>query len=325
MEKILVLEPFPEDDRRRIEAAAPACEVVFCDQNTERTAYLAHMEDAAAIIGDPKPEDLRLCRQLRWMQSTWAGVEHYIPLLPADAELCNMSGGYGPVIAEYEIGAVLALCCRLPAYFENKQARRWQCAGFRKPLEGSTVLIVGAGDIGSSLAVRLRPLVGKIIGVRRTARSGCEAFDEIVLQDELDRVLPQADIVCCSVPQTAQTARMFDEARLRRMKRDAIFVNVGRGSLVDLDALCRVMDEGHLWGAAIDVTQPEPLPAEHPLWRQPRVILTPHVSGNAFGPDSPTQRRIWDFAVQNFVRWRTGQPRQNVVDRKTGYRSGKPE
>lgn len=321
--KVLSIVPFDEAYQKRLtEIAAGRCELVSVDPETDRERYLRELRDCQVLLGDPQPEDLRFCESLQWMQTTWAGVDHFIRTgYLKNAVLCNMSGGYGTLIAEYEMAAILTLANRFPEYRESQKRAIWQPALVAKALEGATVLILGAGDIGSELAKRLRPFGCKCVGVRRVVRECPECFDEMTTLQELDDYLPEADVVACSLPNTGKTYHLLDKARLAKMKRDAILVNVGRGGLIVTDDLLELLEDGCFWGVCLDVTEPEPLPAEHPLWHHPRVLITPHVSGNGFGPGSPTERRLWDGVLENFERYLSGKPCRNVVDYETGYRS----
>ncbi len=323
MEKLLVLIPFDEAYRERVRSVAgDACEVVFAEPKRERAAYLAHLAEATLLLGDPAPADLAHCEALKMMQTTWAGVEQYVgaPCFSAGAVLCNMSGAYGPQIAEYALGMILALCRRFPAYVTNQQSGTWKRMGASKQLEGATVLILGAGDIGVSLAKLLRPFGTRIVGVRRVPRETPPEFERMITLDELDELLPLADVVACSLPETPQTHHLLDAKRLRRMKEDAVLVNVGRGGLIASDDLAAVMAEGRFFGVGLDVTEPEPLPADHPLWRQERLFVTPHVSGGDFGAGTAAARRIWDICLRNLENYLCGRPLENVVNLETGYR-----
>ena len=163
-------------------------------------------------------------------------------------------------------------------------------------------------------------MVERIIGVRRVARDYPDCYDKMTTLEDLDEVLPEADIIVCALPHTKQTIHLLNEEKLRKMKRDAVLVNGGRGSLIDQEALCRLLDEGWFWGVGLEVTYPEPLPTEHPLWEKPRVIITPHAAGNSFAPDSPLVKKIWKFIIPNVCRFLRGEQPQNQVDFETGYR-----
>ena len=163
-------------------------------------------------------------------------------------------------------------------------------------------------------------MVGRIIGVRRVVRPFPDCYDEMITFEQLDRYLPEADIVLCALPQTPETVGLLNEDRLRSMKPDAVLVNGGRGSLMDQGALCRLLGEGHFWGVGLEVVYPEPLPADSPLWDQPRLIITPHAAGNSFAVGSPLYRKIWAFMTENLCRWLRGETPENQVDFNAGYR-----
>lgn len=321
--KSLVLYPCDEPTRQRLEnEAGDVCVFRYVDENWSEEEYHAALKETHIILGEPKPEDLGCCENLQWMQSTSSGVNRYVcsGCFPAGAVLCCMTGSYGNILAEHLLGMVLSLCRRLPEYRDQQHQHRWELRRYDKPLEGSTVLILGAGDIGTTLARWMRPMVGRIIGVRRTVRECPDCYDEMVTLAQLDDCLGQADIVICALPHTPETIGLLDENRLRKMKKDAILVNGGRGSLIDQTALCKLLEEGCFWGVGLEVTQPEPLPAEHPLWDEPRVIITPHAAGNSFAPGSPMDRKIWDFMIENVSDYVHGRPYRNRVDFATGYR-----
>lgn len=323
MKKALVMMPFsPEEKCRLLAIAEDCCQILFYEEGWSQDAYHTALAEVDYIIGDPTPADLVFCRNLRWMQTSWAGVDGYVRAgtFPEGAMLCNMTGGYGPVIAEHEIAMILTLCKRLPEYREPQQAGVWSHPLPDKPLENATVLILGAGDIGTELAKRLHPMVKTIIGVRRTPGTYPDCFDQMITFDQLEKQLSRADIVACSLPSTPMTRGLLNRERLLQMKPDAVLVNVGRGDLIILEELMQVLDMGRLWGVALDVTDPEPLPKEHPLWQYPRVMITPHIVGNTYAPESPTARRIHGIMLDNFERYLQRKPCRNQVDFQTGYR-----
>ena len=189
------------------------------------------------------------------------------------------------------------------------------------------MLILGTGDIGKNVAARLRPFGVHITGVKRnvagikgkTDKECKEYFDEIFSIDELDRILPNMDIVTGCLPGTKETAGLFNEARLRTMKKDAVLVNVGRGSLIVNDDLVRILSAGHLKGAVLDVSETEPLAEESPLWDMENVILTPHIAGPSFGGDRMTENLIWDICIQNLERFLEGKELCHRVNLEAGY------
>ena len=307
---------------RLIREAGNRCEFAFRGPAWTVDDYRAALKAANIIIGEPRNEDFQFCERLELMHSPSSGVNYYVQggAFPKNAILCCMTGGYGNVLAEHLLGMVLSLCRRLPEYRDQQHQHQWKIRKYDKQLEGSTLLILGAGDIGTTVARWMRPMVGKIIGVRRVARDFPDCYDEMITLAELDEHLGEADIIVCALPHTPETVNLLNRERLGKIKRDAVLVNGGRGSLIDQEALCDLLAEGRFWGVGLEVTQPEPLPADHPLWDQPRLIITPHAAGNSFAPDSPLVRKIWDSIIPNVSRFLRGEEPQNQVDFSTGYR-----
>lgn len=323
---MLVLFPCAPEVRETLSAAAgDATEILFREPSWTVEEYRAALKKAHIIIGEPRNEDFAFCENLELMHSPSSGVNYYMDggKFPEGAILCCMTGGYGNVLAEHLLALVLSLCRRLPEYHDQQKAHKWELRRYDKQLEDCTLLILGAGDIGTTVAEWMRPMVGKIIGVRRVERAYPACYDQMVTLDRLDAVLGEADIIVCALPHTPQTIGLLNEDRLRKMKKDAVLVNGGRGSLIDQEALCRLLDEGWFWGVGLEVTSPEPLPKDHPLWDQSRVIITPHAAGNSFAPDSPLVRKIWKFIIPNVCRYLRGEEPENRVDFETGYRKTK--
>lgn len=323
MKQVLVLFPCDDEIRQRLAAAAKGrCAFTYKADLSGEEAYYEALKNAEVIIGEPRNEHFAFCENLQWMQSPSSGVNYYVQggAFPEGAQLSCMTGCYGNIIAEHLMGMVLALCRRLPEYRDQQHQHKWELRKFDKQLEGSTLLILGAGDIGTTVAKWMRPMVGKVIGVRRIVREYPDCYDEMVTLEELDEKLGEADIVVCALPHTPQTVKLLNEERLRKMKKDAVLVNGGRGSLIDQEALCKVMDEGWFYGVGLEVTTPEPLPKEHPLWEQPRVIITPHAAGNSFAMGSPLYHKIWAFIAENLQRYLDGKQPENLVDFEQGYR-----
>lgn len=316
--KILVLAPWGECVPRRVRELA-GCQITFAKPGEDYSPYLA---GAQIIVGEPTKENLLLCKKLELLQIPCSGVNYYLNggTFPKGAILCSATGCYGNLIAEHMLAMTLSLCRRLPEYQDLQKEHRWQRLYYDKPLEGSTVLILGAGDIGTTLAAFLRPMVGRILGVRRTVREYPDCYDEIFTLRELDDRLGEADFVLCALPHTPETIGLLNRERLAKMKKDAVLVNGGRGSLIDQEALMEMLQEGHFWGVGLEVTSPEPLPESHPLWDAPRCIITPHAAGNTFAPESPLVTKIWDFMAENLVRYLAGQPLRSQIDFSTGYR-----
>lgn len=312
MKRLAVLAPCGERTRQMLSALGLD---VACWPEIE------WLRTAEIIIGEPEPELLPQLSCLRWLQITWAGADRYTRMadFPAQVTLTNMSGAYGVTIAEHAMGMLLALCRRLSAYGRQQAQSRWQDCGSEKTLFGKQALILGTGDLGTELARRCRAFGMTITGVCRTRHALPPCFDAVATLDELDTLLPQADVVLCCLPDTPQTHRVFNQRRLARLKEDAVLINVGRGSLIDCQALAGWMAQGHLWGAGLDVTDPEPLPPDSPLWQMENVILTPHVAGVGFGHLPETEEKIWELCLENLRRYLSCEPLKNVVRFSNGY------
>jgi len=232
--------------------------------------------------------------------------------------LCSASGAYGQAISEYLLAALLSLYKLLPRYRDNQNKKVWEDLGRMRSLRGQTVLVVGAGSIGGAFAQLARALgAGEIIGVRRSEAFAHPPFDAMHTLDALDELLPLADVVSLSLPQTEETKGLMDARRFALMKEESVILNVGRGSAIDEAALLGALRSGRLWGAALDVTDTEPLPQDNPLWEEPRVLLTPHVSGR-YNLDA-TWENVVDIAIHNLQAW-PGGPFISRVDYSTGYR-----
>lgn len=269
------------------------------------------------VIGEPSPRLLAEGTPVRWVQMTWAGTDLYtrgpVPF-PTDTRLTNVAGtAYGHIISQYVVGQILSLMQNLPTYVRQQERELWKCAGPVCSLEGAHVLIYGAGDLGVCTAKRLQGFDAHCIGVCRNTAQPRPYFQRLVTLDKAEELLPSSDVVVNCLPNTPQTAGYMDERRLRLMKPNAVLINVGRGNFIDCDALARVLAVGHLWGAALDVTNPEPLPAGHPLWQEPRCVITPHEAGGAFGKSDGTEDRICAVCCENLRRYLDGKPLTHVV------------
>jgi len=278
------------------------------------------LADAHIAIGDVSPKELAAAKNLKWFHLVWAGVDRYKAAdFAPGVQFTNGSGVYGVMISEHMMACMLSMLRQLPHYAENQRQHRWDRVWTEDTLEGKTVLILGAGDIGTQLAKRLRGFDCRIIGLRRT-EGDLPYFDEVHTMDKLDDLLPQADVVACVLPGTAATKGLLDRKRLLSMKPNALLLNCGRGSLIVTRDLEDVLAQGHLGGVALDVVDPEPLPESSPLWDCPRVVLTPHISGICFGHVARTEDKIYALAAENLRRYLAGEELLNQVDFETGYR-----
>ena len=279
------------------------CAFTFVESGRHPTAE--QLRAAEIILGEPSEDELTQTGKLHLLQLTWAGADKYTHMenLPQNVVLANASGAFGTIIAEYAIGSLVALYRSFGRYWSNKQAHIWQKCGHAETISGKTALVLGMGDIGGNVAHRLKAFGAAVLGVKRTAVSTVPPdFDEAHTLDELDSLLPRADIVIGCLPNTRETAGLLTAERLHALKAGAVLVNVGRGSLVRTDDLVAALQDGHLGGAALDVFENEPLPADCPLWDMENVLLTPHIAGPSFGGNADVQDTIWQICTDNLER-----------------------
>ena len=309
-EYILNLLPVTEAEKAEFEAIAPDAVHVYAGRRTLTSEQIAQ---ATVILGWPRPKDIKGAARLKWFQTMWAGTDEYEGegILPSGVIFTSSSGSNRQSVAEHILSFTLALCRRLPTYRDAQRDHRWEDHGAMKTIFGANVLVVGAGNIGATYAAMCRGLGAHTIGLKRTVNGPIAGFDEVFSIDRLDDLLPQADVVVLVLPHSAQTVGLMDEGRLSLMKEDAILISSGRGSVLDQEALARTMKGGRLWGAALDVTEPEPLPTDSPLWDIPNLIITPHVAG---GMRLELTRRVCiQMAQDNLRRYLAGEPLKNRV------------
>ena len=319
MQNILVTIPMTPDQRCNLESQAPGHAFIY----TSREALQA--TDVAAtdiILGNVPPALLRDAQRLRWIQLNSAGANDYAKpgVLPEGTQLTNASGSYGLAISEHMLGLCLMLIKKLHLYRDNQKRALWHDEGAVTSITGSTTLVIGLGDIGSQFARRMQALGSTVLGIRRMPAAGKPDYVSSVHGlAELDDLLPLADVVALTLPETPQTIHLINRERLARMKPGAVLLNVGRGNAIETESLCDALVAGQLGGAGLDVTDPEPLPADHRLWSLPNAMITPHVSG--FYHLQATLDSIVALATRNLGHFIRGEQLENVVDSSTGYRT----
>ena len=241
--------------------------------------------------------------RLRVIQTLSAGVDWLVGKVPEQVTVCNARGAFDGPLAEWVLGAILTTQRGL-TQARDQQARHAWATFEPEELAGRRVVILGLGSIGSAIAARLAPFGVDVVGVARTAREGALGLDS------LDGVLPTADILVNMLPLTTETRGLMDARRLGLLPDSALIVNGGRGRTIEARALLAELSSGRL-RAVLDVTDPEPLPADHPLWALPNVLISPHVAG-----DSPAATiRTFEIAGAQLRRFAAGEPLQNVVPR----------
>jgi phosphoglycerate dehydrogenase-like enzyme len=239
-------------------------------------------------------------------------------LLDTDVVVTTASGVYSGPLAEFVMMALLAHVKDLDRLRRDKAEKRWREA-HTDTLYGKTLCVVGVGHIGRAVAERVRPFGVRVVGVKRMVREDDEAWDdadELYATRDLRPALQEADYVVVTLPSTPETHRLLDAEAISTMKRGAYFVNVGRGKVIDEEALIEALKSGHLAGAALDVFEEEPLPEESPLWELPNVIVSPHSTDNVPGLTNELQSELFR---DNLRRYLEGEPLVNELDKKLLY------
>jgi phosphoglycerate dehydrogenase-like enzyme len=315
------LHPVGIETLRAFRAARPEIEFLVPD-GKGLPAGLERARGAALAWGGPAFETvLAAAPRLEWLHQRGAGIDVIArdALEASTLVLTNGSGNHAPNIAEHLLALMLAFARGLPALMRAQHDARWDPPSTERVFElsGQTLAIVGLGAIGGELASRAHALGMRVVGVRRgtVGDDMPRGVAHVVGMAGIDAMLGEADHVALCLPLTAETRRLFDAARLARMKPGAYLYNVGRGPLVDQAALLDALHSGHIAGAGLDVTEPEPLPADSPLWREPNVIVTAHSAGQT--PRSA--ERYHALLLDNLGRWVRGEALRNVVDKRLGY------
>lgn len=300
-----------------LQSAAPEVEFIVAG-TPEAKAKIASID---AIIGVCNAEVLTAGKSIRWVQMVTAGVENCVSI-PAvrerDILVTNMQRISGPVIAEHVIAMTLAFTRGLDLYVPAQAQGDWRRSvpsGRMAVVDGKTMLVVGLGGIGSEVAKRAHALGMKVTATRASGRTGPDFVSYVGLPDELPKLASEADFIVNTAPLTPQTKGIFDAAFFAKMKPSAYFVNVARGGSVVTADLVDALNNKKIAGAGLDVTDPEPLPADHPLWKAPNVIITPHVASDSdLGIEAQTQ-----VVKENLRRYAAGEKMLSVVDVSRGY------
>ncbi|MBW3080437.1 D-2-hydroxyacid dehydrogenase [Bifidobacterium saguinibicoloris] len=311
--------PLTDEERAAFRAAAPGVRQEFAGNPMERGTMVwkarvpADLRGAAtAVVGNIPPEDCSGYPRLEWLQTWSAGVDRYVApgVLAEGVTVTNATGAYGQTVGEHLFAMMWALMRNIPAYARQQDERRWHDLGRALTPAGATVLVIGTGDIGAHFATLCKAVGAHTVGVRRDRTKPADGIDEMHGFDELDALLPEADVVALAVPASPQTDHLIDAKRLHLLKSTCVLLNAGRGNAVDPLALAAALAEDQLHGAGLDVTEPEPLPASSPLWDEPHCLITPHVAGG--NHLEATERRIIAIALENVRRYAAGEPLMNV-------------
>lgn len=309
MEKILVLESFTPEQKEKLERENPDFAFVYRTKGDP----IENLDEYTAIIGTVpekvKPE-LKNLKKLKLLQLSSAGFEGWPQLV--DCSLCNASGTFGLTISEYLIASILLLYRKIPQVLEDQKKHLWKRdLGTFDSIYGSNILVLGVGDLGGTFARKASALGADVIGLARSARE-VDGFKKVDELSKLDEYLPWADIVVCALPSNEQTIHLFNKERFGLMKNKALFVNVGRGSLVETSVLEEVAKEKMIGGMILDVFEKEPLDADSSLWDAENVIVTPHISGDYSLPKS--KDLFLDIVLKNLKALKEHKPFINLVN-----------
>jgi phosphoglycerate dehydrogenase-like enzyme len=306
--------PLGAAELAELRAAAPDVNLVAPDQDR----LLVELADADGVIGIINPEMIAAAKKLQWVQVGVAGVERFLSpeLVNSKITLTNCKILQGPEIADHALAMLLALTRELHRIIPRRTNEEWATRDYRPiELQGKTAIVVGMGGIGMQIAVRADAFGMRVIGVDLKDMPYLPFLVKCVPPDRLDAVLPEANVVFVAAPFTRQTNLMFGARQFQLLKEGSYFIVVSRGKLYDGMALASALESKHLAGAGLDVTEPEPLPKGHPLWKFDNVIITPHIAGRSDGEHA----RYIALFKENLVRFGKGEPLLNVVDKQKGY------
>lgn len=278
------------------------------------------LAQADIVIGNPPINILHEAKKLKLLQLETAGNEAYTQegILPQGCILCNATGSFGLAISEYLLCTTLMLMRNMNHYVRNQEKALWQVEGPITSIYGATFLIIGMGDLGSEFAKKVKLLGGYTIGIKKHINKKIDYVDELYTLADMETVIPRADVVVMALPSTAETWHCFKKSYFAKMKERAFFINVGRGTAIVTEDLLDAVQQKSIAGAAIDVCDIEPIPKDHPIWKEENIMITPHISGTFQLPETFERFvKIVAFNVQAFI---DGEELQNVVDRKEGYR-----
>ena len=312
-----------QEIRAALQGVAPGVEVVFIE---DETVFIKEAATADAIIGGDNiacdDRVLAAAKRLRWVAVMSAGVEECLgkPALEKPGLIVtNMRAVAGPVMAEHTIALMFALSRSLQVSIGRQATGEGWNRNFAgsqpQALTGKTLLVAGLGGIGLEVAKRAHALGMKVIGTRNSSREGPDYVSRVGLSDELPAMIGEADVVVAALPLVPATTHLFDAKMFARMKKTAYFISVGRGGSVVTDDLVTALNAGTIGGAGLDVTDPEPLPKDHPLWKARNIIITPHMSALS-DLGQAARMLLLKEQVRRFV---AGDKLLSVVDFKKGY------
>lgn len=315
--KIVVSGASPADIKE-FQSVSPKARIVPVTKDN----VMQEIADADAFVGSITPAEVRAGKNLKWVAVMSAGVEHVLmksggnDLRDSNITLTNNKVVQGPEIADHAFAMLLALTRNLPYYWQAKQKEEWPRGPFKGiELMGKNAVVIGVGGIGMQIATRAWAFGMNVVGVDPEDKPFTPMIKKIVKPDQLDTVLPDADVVFISTPDTPKSHKMMGSHQFELLKKGSYFIAVSRGGIYDLPSLNKALDEQKLAGAGVDVVDPEPLPVGNALWKFPNSIITPHIAGRS---DKDHERMVGTIK-ENIARFVDGQPLVNVVDKQKGY------
>jgi len=304
---------------QQLQSASSQAKIVAASEGN----VMQEIADADAYIGNITSAEVRAGKKLRWVGVMSAGVEGV--LFPKDGSsdlrnsniiLTNNKIVQGPEIADHALAMLLMLSRNLDVLYRNDQQQIWNARSFHGiELNGKTAVVIGVGGIGTQIAIRANAFGMNVIGVDPEDKPFVPFLKRVVKPDQLDEVIPQADVVFISTPDTPKSHKMMGPHQFELMKQHSYFIAVSRGGIYDMNGLVKALDERRLSGAGVDVTDPEPLPKGHALWKFENVVITPHIAGRS---DQDAARMVGTIK-ENVRRFVEGKPLINVVDKQKGY------
>ncbi len=332
--KLVCFPPVDEPRLALIREAARPMTVVNAD---DEAAALAEIGDADALFGKITPPLLAQAGKLRWVQTATASLEHYMfdALVEHPCVLSNMRGLYSDVIADHVLGFVLTFARNLHLYRDQQQARHWEPIGGEAGrsdfiagpayvseidrrhlhLSDCTLGVVGVGHIGAEICRRAQGFGMRILGVDPRRREVADVVSQVWPTERLGDLLRQSDFVVIAAPHTPETYKLFRKDKFEQMKRTAYLINIGRGAIVDLADLVSALQEGRIAGAALDVFETEPLPADSPLWAMPNVLITPHIAAAS----THIAERHMQTLLENIRLFVAGKDPSTLVDKRRWF------
>jgi phosphoglycerate dehydrogenase-like enzyme len=304
--------------QQSLQSASDKVKIVAVTKDT----VLKELPDADAFVGEITPEQVRAGKNLKWVQLMSAGVERVLhlsggnDLRDSNIVLTNNQIVQGPEIADHALAMLLTLSRGINTFLADRTTDTWNPRNYKGiELNGRTAVVIGVGGIGTQISLRAWAFGMNVIGVDPEDIPMNPFVKRMVKPDQLNEVLPEADVVFISAPHTAMSHKMMGPQQFDLMKKDSYFIAVSRGGIYDMPSLVKALDSKRLAGAGVDVTDPEPLPAGHPLWKFSNAIVTPHIAGRS----DKDRARMVSTIQQNVKRFANGQPLINVVDKQKGY------